>query len=663
MKVPGVKLLFLAFIFIHIRRPRVCNGDTIADDYADDDTKTSSPPPEIDNCNGVFLSYAFTSRTKSLPLLKNVSAQPWTFDAMATILNAGTIELKEWKMYIGFQHKEILVSLTNAVIVGSGGDFPAAVGNGTTIAGSPNTDLKTSIDTAGDYSQIAVQILIKGSMFGMSAKAVPMPKNISLANDGWKCPKNTKYKTYMHVCCKKDKKYKAKSIDSQYMTRQNGDLTFMYDVLKSYEGSYEAQVTMDNNSPIGKLDRWNLTWEWMRGEFIYSMKGAYTPRMDYSDCVYGLAAKYLSSVDFTQVMNCQKRPIITDLPLVKANDTKIGKVPYCCKNGTLLPELMDPSKARAIFQLRVYKLPPDISQKVLYPPQRWNITGYLNAQYTCGSPIRVDPTEFPESTGLDAKTYAIASWQVVCNITKPEKKKSRCCVSFTAYYSDYAVPCPTCACGCDDTDTNKCNPDRTAMVIPPDALLVPAENRTKKAKAFAKLKHKEIPRKLPCPDNCGVSINWHVSSNHKSGWTARLTVFNWGDLPFVDWFIAVELKRAYKGFESVYSFNGTKTLKNIKNTLFFQGLKGLEYLIQEKNGSKPSDPKVPGKQQSVISFTKKNTPNIQIEEGDGFPSKVYFNGEECALPASFPNSGHGSRVSITTFLFISTATFLLNRFN
>ncbi|KAE8681036.1 Thiazole biosynthetic enzyme, chloroplast (ARA6) (THI1) (THI4) [Hibiscus syriacus] len=606
MKVSGVKHLFLALILIHIRT-HVCDGATIVDDYADEEKRAPAPPPEMDNCNGVFLSYSFTSRSKSVPILKNLSAQPWTFDSMATIVNAGTEEVKGWKMYIGFQHKEILVSLTNAVIIDSAGDFPVAVGNGTTISGSPSTDLKTSIDTAGDYTQIAVQILIKGSMFGLSEKTTPMPKNISLANDGWKCPKNTKYKTYMHVCCKRDPKYKAKSIKSQYMPKQNGDLTFTYDVLKSYEGSYEAQVTMDN-SPIGKLDRWNLTWEWMRGEFIYSMKGAYTPRMDYSGCVYGLPGKYLTGLDFTRVLNCDKRPTITDLPLIKANDTKVGKVPYCCKNGTLLPPLMDPSKARAMFQLRVYKIPPDVSQKVLYPPQKWNITGYLNARYKCGPPIRIDPTEFPESTGLDAKTYAIASWQVVCNFTTPERRNRG--VAFRSRLITATTPSPA----------------------PP--LLVPAENRTRKAKAYAALKHKEVPRKLPCPDNCGVSINWHLNSDHKSGWTARMTLFNWGELPFVDWFVAVEMKKAYKGYDQVYSFNGTKNLNNVKNTIFFQALKGLEYLMQGTNGTK-----------------------IKRSEN---PRKTTI---ECALPSSLPNSGNASRVSITTFIFVAIATFLLNRFH
>ncbi|XVE80314.1 hypothetical protein DITRI_Ditri14bG0129800 [Diplodiscus trichospermus] len=656
MKLPWMKLLRLAFLFI-LLRIQLCYGD-LADDYSDDQP-TAAPPPGQDKCNGVFLSYSFTSRTKEYPHVKNVTAQSWAFNSIATIVNTGTEEVKGWKMFVGFQHREILVSASNAIIVDGSGDFPVAVGNGTTLAGYPTTDLKTAIDTAGDYSQISVQVQFAGTMFGMKEKASPMPKTIKLANDGWNCPKPSKYTTYMFVCCKKNPKFKAKSPKGKYLPMQYGDLNFMYDVLKAYEGSYEAQVTMDNNNPLGRLDHWNLTWEWMRGEFIYSMRGAYTHKIDFSDCIFGLPGQFLKDFDFSQVMNCEKKPMIADLPTDRANDSQIGKIPYCCRNGTLLPPLMDESKARSIFQLRVYKLPPDTPKTVLYPPQRWNITGLLNPQYKCGPPIRVDPTEFPDPSGLQATTSAVASWQVVCNITKPEKRKTKCCVSFSAYYNDSAIPCSTCACGCDDIDTDTCNPNGRAMLLPGDALLVPFANRTAKAKAFAYLKHRPVPKKLPCPDNCGVSINWHLNSDYKTGWTARITLFNWEDTPFEDWFAAIEMKKAFPGYENVYSFNGTK-LKSVKNTIFFQGLPGLNYLVAETNGSKPHGPRIPGKQQSVISFTKKQTPGIHVQHGDGFPTKVFFNGEECALPDDFPrNSGHSSRVSLTAVIFISVINFLL----
>ncbi|CAN7106274.1 unnamed protein product, partial [Brassica rapa subsp. narinosa] len=301
------------------------------------------------------------------------------------------------------------------------------------------------------------------------------------------------------------------------------------------------------------------------------MRGAYTHKRDPSECLNSKAGQYYKDLDFSQVMNCQKKPAISDLPPERKDDNVTGKLPYCCKNGTILPPIMDPWKARSMFQLQVFKLPPDLNKTALCPPQ-----------YKCGPPVRIDPSSFPDSSGLPAITYAIASWQVVCNITKPKAQASRCC----------------------DTDT--CNAERNPLLLPPDALLVPFENRTLQAKAWAKQNHMPIPKELPCPDNCGVSINWHVNTDYRDGWTARLTIFNWRDFAFEDWFVAVDMDKAGPGYENVYSFNSTRVPPN-NRTVMFQGLPGLNYLVGQVNGTNPlRDPAVPGKQQSVISFTKKN---------------------------------------------------------
>lgn len=69
-----------------------------------------------------------------------------------------------------------------------GSSLPASVGNGTFFSGFPNTDLKTAIETAGDLTQIQVEIKLVGTQFGVLAPDVPMPANISLANDGYNCP-------------------------------------------------------------------------------------------------------------------------------------------------------------------------------------------------------------------------------------------------------------------------------------------------------------------------------------------------------------------------------------------------------------------------------------------------------------------------------------------
>ncbi|XP_056163973.1 COBRA-like protein 10 [Syzygium oleosum] len=656
MKMPRqVFLLVWVLILLCSCINHVCHGQ----DYEDESTP-AAPPPEQEDCDGIFIMYNFIERIKEYPHVKNASAQSWAFKSQMTVLNAGLEELKAWKVFIGFQHNEILVGASGAVSI-DGEDLPAKVGNnGTTLAGYPQADLKTSIETAGDINQIQARIELTGTQFGVKPPGVPMPKKIRLENDGYKCPAARRRGTNtMLMCCVKDKKHKSKQTKTKFLPRQYGDLTFTYDVLQAYEGNYLAQVTMDNNHPLGRLDHWNLTWEWMRGEFIYSMRGAYTHKKDPSECIYGVAGQYYKDFDFSQVMNCEKKPVIADLPADRANDTKVGKLPYCCRNGTLLPALMDESKSRSIFQLQVYKIPPDMNRTALTPPQRWKIDGVINPEYKCGAPIRVDPTEFPDPSGLQATSSAIASWQVSCNITRPKAKESRCCVSFSAYYNESIIPCNTCACGCDNTD--RCNPKAHAMLLPPEAILVPFENRTAKAKAWAKIKHYPVYNPMPCPDNCGVSLNWHINSDYKQGWTARITLFNWDDFPFEDWFAAIQMKKAFPGYEKVYSFNGTK-LPQTNDTIFFQGTPGMNFLVGETNGTNPLvDPRVPGKQQSVISFTKKTTPGINILRGDGFPSKVFFNGEECSLPSSIPLRSAGYRFSTNSLpvVVIGIVTFLL----
>lgn len=459
----------------------------------------------------------------------------------------------------------------------------------------------------------------------------------------------------MWACCKRDPKFKSKLKKTKFMRRQKGDLTISYDVQQAYDNNYNVEVTMENHNPLGRLDRWNLTWEWTRGEFIQTMKGAFPREMDYSDCVKGAAGQYYKDMDFSKVMNCQKHPIISDMPPEKKNDTELGKIPFCCRNGTLLPTLMDASQSKSVFQMQVFKVPPEMNKTSIYPPEKWKVMGILNPDYKCGPPLRVDPTRTPDKRGLDAQVIAVASWQIVCNITKPTKRSTRCCVSFSAYYNESVVPCNTCACGCDDTD--HCNPDAKAMLLPPEALLIPFQNRTIKTLAWAKLKHFHVPKKLPCGDNCGVSINWHIASDYKAGWSARITLFNWETTPFQNWFTAMQFKKAALGFEKVYSFNGT-FLPKLNHTVFMQGLEGMNYLIALDN---TTNPKLPGKQQSVISFTKKHTPGIQIAKGDGFPSKVFFNGEECNLPTQFPvGSGNRHKADLVHQIAVLVLAFTLN---
>ncbi|KAL1334884.1 hypothetical protein HN51_063836 [Arachis hypogaea] len=616
------------------------------------------------SCNGILVSYAYTGGTRLPPNVSDAAKQPYRFESTLTVLNNGLDDLKSWKVFVKFQHNEFLVSASGAVLA-DGTTLPAAVGNGTIFAGYPMTDLKTAVETAGDLTQMQVQIDLVGTVFGVAPPTVPLPSSINLANDGFICKKPTgQGKNVSNVCCTKDPKFKTNiTIDDEFLPRQDGDLSIMYDVIRTYDSNYWAEVTIANHNPLGRLDNWKLSWDWMNDEFIYSMKGAYPYVVDASDCVFGKQGTFYKELDFANVLNCERRPTIIDLPPTKFNDTDLGKIPFCCRNGTILPPSMDPSKSVSKFQMQVFKMPPALNRSQLSPPQNWKINGTLNPTYKCGPPVRVSPSENPDPSGLPSNKTVMASWQVVCNITKPKGATSKCCVSFSAYYNDSVIPCKTCACGCPSNTARTCSTTAQAMFLPPEALLVPFDNRTAKAVAWADLKHLPVPKPMPCSDNCGVSINWHVYTDYTKGWSARVTLFNWGDTNFADWFAAVQMDKAAAGFEKMYSFNATALDGVNNNTILMQGLPGLNYLVAEADGANPlNDPRVPGKQQSVISFTKKTTPGIDVAHRDGFPTKVFFNGEECSLPSVYPtSSGFREVLSWKTSIVLSLLLVILMR--
>lgn len=143
-----------------------------------------------DSCNGIFLSYAYTGGRQLPPNVSNSAEQAYRFESTLTVLNNGLDELKSWKVFVGFQHDEYLVSASNAVLA-DGTSLPASVANGTVFAGYPMTDLKTAVETAGDLTQMQVAIELLGTVFGVAPPNAPMPTNISLANDGFVCPKPT----------------------------------------------------------------------------------------------------------------------------------------------------------------------------------------------------------------------------------------------------------------------------------------------------------------------------------------------------------------------------------------------------------------------------------------------------------------------------------------
>nr|PNR52568.1 hypothetical protein PHYPA_008942 [Physcomitrium patens] len=46
------------------------------------------------------------------------------------------------------------------------------------------------------------------------------------------------------------------------------------------------------------------------------------------------------------------------------------------------------------------------------------------------------------------------------------------------------------------------------------------------------------------------------------------------------------------------------------------------------------------------------TPGLQVTSGDGYPTKIWFNGEECTLPDAIPMNGSGRLAPLSAFVFL-----------
>ncbi|CAM0907494.1 unnamed protein product [Alopecurus aequalis] len=621
-------------------------------------------PPDDAGCNGVLLTYTFEGRDKIRPFLDPATegnSQPYSFRANATVLNSGVWTLPSWALLLTFVHGEILVGVDGAVLT-SGADLPynttAAGTTATSFSGYPQTDLLTPIATAGDLSKIQATVRLVGTLFAGPDPLVPLPSALSLADPAYNCSSlPTTGTTTLSTCCvpkSPDQVVTQPPAGTSYLPRVAGDLVITYDVLQAHEATYLALVTLENNALMGRLDEWELSWEWRRGEFVNTMRGAYPREVHASDCLFGPQGQYYKDLDFSKVLNCDRRPVVLDLPPSRRQDGSIGQIEHCCRNGTLLPKSMDDgAQSVSAFQMEVYKMPPDVNRTSrLHAPANFRVSGAspLNPEYACGQPVPVSPSVFPDPSGLDSTTLAVVSWQVSCNITvhdvttKPSKSP-QCCVSFSSFNDESVIPCNTCACGCPAPATATCSATAPPMLLPPYALLMPFETRHKEAIKWAH--DKELgapPDPLPCGDMCGVSVNWHLATDAPGGWSARLTLFNWEESDMRDWFASVVLDdNAYGGFEQAYSFNATAAGNG---TIFMRGREGFNFLMRESNMSGVDYP-VPGKQQSVLSFTKKTAPSgdVNVVRRDGFPTKVFFNGEECAMPQRIPSHGVGVRAS------------------
>lgn len=141
-------------------------------------------PPNV--CNAIHITYTYGSGYIIPPIMlpADQTRQPYRFQSTLTVLNNGMEDLKSWRVFVGFQHNELLVSASNAVLA-DGTSLPANVSGGAVLAGFPVTNLRTAVQTAGDYNKMLAQVELVGTQFG--APNVSLPASLRLANDGFSC--------------------------------------------------------------------------------------------------------------------------------------------------------------------------------------------------------------------------------------------------------------------------------------------------------------------------------------------------------------------------------------------------------------------------------------------------------------------------------------------
>eukprot|EP00250_Pteridium_aquilinum_P011370 c20018_g1_i1 orf=679-1893(-) len=386
---------------------------------------------------------------------------------------------------------------------------------------------------------------------------------------------------------------------------------------------YVATVTMYNYQQYRHIEApgWLLGWRWAQKEIIWSMVGGQATLQ--GDC-----SKFHSGTPHC----CMRNPTIVDLlPGVPYN----SQVSNCCRGGVLSSWGQNPSAAVASFQITVglsgntnttVKLPKNFTLQTPGPG------------YSCSPAKIAKPTLFTATDGR-RRTQALMTWNLACTYSQfTAQRGPSCCVSFSSFYNDTIVPCPTCACGCENNST--CY--ETA----------PLQTVTSGSNTGVTTPQAIVPKIHCTNDMCPVRLHWHVKQNYQAYWRVKLTISNRNYARNYSQWNAVVQHPNFDNLTEVFSFT-YKSLNPygdaINDTAMLWGIKFYNDLLMQAGEE--------GNVQSEILFQKdKNT--FSFTEGWAFPQKVYFNGDACVLPPpdaypSLPNGVSSVKVDQSIILMLS----------
>eukprot|EP00250_Pteridium_aquilinum_P008582 c18052_g1_i1 orf=336-1691(+) len=378
----------------------------------------------------------------------------------------------------------------------------------------------------------------------------------------------------------------------------NGNITIKWDIISWTGDGYVAVVTMFNYQQYRHIQSpgWVMGWSWAQKEIIWSMMGGQATLQ--GDC-----SKFHGAIPHS----CLRSPTVVDLlPGVPYNQ----QISNCCKGGVLSSWVQDPTTAVAAFQVSVGQA--GTSNITVKLPKNFTLMT-PGPGYTCGPANKAKATQFLSADGRRT-TQALMTWNVICTYSQFLAQKSpTCCVSLSSFYNETIVPCPTCACACQNNSTSPggCLQEAPKSVTGLSTGLAPVQ----------------VPPVLHCTqDMCPIRVHWHVKQNYKSYWRVKVSVSNRNyAMNYSNWNIVVQhpnLNNITEVFS--FSYQGISPYGNsINNTGMFWGVK---YFNDFLNVAGPD-----GNVQSEMLFEKDST-TFSFGEGWAFPHKVYFNGDNCVMP-------------------------------
>ncbi|XP_022727669.1 COBRA-like protein 1 isoform X1 [Durio zibethinus] len=376
----------------------------------------------------------------------------------------------------------------------------------------------------------------------------------------------------------------------------NGNITIKWDIMSWTPDGYVAVVTIYNFQQYRHIQApgWTLGWKWAKKEVIWSMMGGQTTEQ--GDC-----SRFKGNIPHC----CKKDPTVVDLlPGTPYNQ----QIANCCKGGVLNSWGQDPATAGSSFQLSVGQA--GTTNKTVRVPRNFTLKA-PGPGYTCGPAKIVKPSRFvtPDKRRV---TQALMTWNVTCTYSQfLAQKTPTCCVSLSSFYNDTIVPCPRCACGCQNTS-------QPGSCVDPEAPHIASVVPSTGTNSYTPL--------VQCTSHmCPVRIHWHVKLNYKEYWRVKITITNFNyNMNYTQWNLVVQHPN-FDNLTQIFSFNykSLTPYTAINDTAMLWGVQFYNDLLSQAGPL--------GNVQSELLF-RKDKSTFTFEEGWALPRRIYFNGDNCVMP-------------------------------